>query len=150
MSPGDWGEIATAVVAAIAAIVGLFTYRADVLNKRADLLYRFFEDFYRSDTYKLIRRALDNPESSHAGALRHDVVTQADSELHEAFVDYLNFFEFQCNLVELNRIQRTDMVRMFDYYLTNLARRDWVQNYAEQEGFEALSRELRRRMVPRK
>ena len=144
---GDILELVGVIVAALLGILALFTYLRDVEHKRTDWLYRLFESFYKEPTYRRVRALLDGPGATQL----RDVLgksepecTPDDHQLIEGFCDYLNFFEFMCNLVEKRRMSPDDLNRLFDYYLNNLARQG-IGDYLSENGYEALARELGRR-----
>lgn len=87
--------ISTAVTAA-AALFAAFQYRRNVRTKRAEWLLSLFERFYERPTYRRIRAILDHgPHPSPEFArLESDVQNGNEAEDVEAFVNYLNFFEF--------------------------------------------------------
>jgi len=133
------------VVVSFSALVAVFSYLSDVTHKKTELLYRVFERFYESSNYKNTRRILDNPSSPEFARLRSDVEQDANSAEYEAYIDYMNFFEFLCVLVERRRLSRKDLDSLFDYYLSNLSRHEFVRVICDRDGFESLARELRRR-----
>jgi len=153
VSPAFWLQVAGLVVVAVSAGVALLNYRRDIFNRRTDWLYLVFEKFYESDRYKHMRRILDSPGSLAALSLQAIVEARQDHDDHEHFIDYLNFFEFLCALVDRGRMDRHDLLSLFDYYIGNLAGYGFVTDYARAEGFEALAREFQRRSAahaPRK
>jgi len=144
MAP-SWTDILQAVSVAGGVIGAVLTYRRDVGIKQTDWLYQLFEKFYEKPQYKVIRRILDNEQSPDFDRLREAIERLDDTQHHEEFVDFLNFFEFICNLVEDRRMKRADMNQLFDYYLKMMSKRDFVVAYTAAHGFEALHRELKRR-----
>lgn len=130
-------------VAVLGASIAMLTYRQDVRIKQTDWLYQLFEKFYEQPQYKTVRRILDNESSPEFSQLQESIERLDDTQNHEA--DFLNFFEFICNLVDDNRMRRADMNKLFNYYLDMLSKRDFIIDYAAFQGFEALHRELKRR-----
>lgn len=141
-----WTGVAGVMAAIVGGIIAIATYQRDVRIKQTDWLYQLFEKFYEKPQYKTVRRILDNEQSPDFARLRDAVERLDDTQHHEEFVDFLNFFEFICNLVEDKRMKRADMDQLFDYYLNMLSERDFVVTYAATQGFEALHRELKRRV----
>lgn len=163
-SDNVWVEAVGVAVAAIAAIVALRTYSRDVKHKQTHWLYELFEDFYKNDIYIGIRQTLtmgstDTKEmkinlQEAREALTSQHTPQEFIDIADDICDYLNFFEFVCNLVRTDRMKRQDMDSLFDYYLDNLAEHDFIMEYLSdsQHGFEALASELwtyHRDKVPR-
>lgn len=128
-----------------AAVTGILNYVRDTKNKETEWLLGLFERFYESDSYKNVRRTLDNPKSADFARLMDEITNDADSSRYESFVDYLNFFEFICGLVAGGRMKRADANALFDYYLENLSLHDPVLTLCRRDGFEALSKELTKR-----
>jgi hypothetical protein len=145
--PEAWIGLVGLVIASGGGIVAIATYLRDVRIKQTDWLYQLFEKFYEKPQYKSMRRILDNDQSPDFARLRSAIAQLEDTQVHEDFVDFLNFFEFICNLAESRRMSRSDMNRLFDYYLGMLSRRDFVISYCREQGFESLARELVRRHV---
>jgi hypothetical protein len=137
--------LVTAVVAVIGLIGGVLTYRRDVKTKQTEWLYRLFEKFYETGDYKVMRRLLDNPSSDQLAELEASIAAPGTSDQEEDLVDYLNFFEFICNLQQDGRMTRKDVDALFNYYLNCLAAQPMVTKYVSMNGFEALKQELDRR-----
>jgi hypothetical protein len=142
------------VVAGVSAFAALQTYDRDVKHKQTHWLYELFEDFYKNDIYIAIRQTLTMGSSNANGvkitlsdariALLTNPTPEEYIDLADDICDYLNFFEFVCNLVHAKRMDRPDVDRLFDYYLDNLAEQDFIIEYLAQDGnsFEALRAEL--------
>ncbi len=95
--------------------------------------------FFETAGYKRIRRLLDSNETDpELAQLRDAIATDANSELAEAFVDYLNFFEFVASLRKLGQLNVEEIAMLFDYYLRLLAKHDFVRSYIRTNGFEEL------------
>lgn len=127
-----------------------FWYKQDVDHKRTEWLYKLFVDFYDDETYVNTRQVLEYRQPKDIAKLT-EAVESADTppelaKLADDFCDYLNFFEFMCNLVETSRMPRGDLLRLFDYYLDNLASHPFACRYVfdTRHGFEALRRHLKR------
>lgn len=129
----------------IGGVVAILTYRRDVRHRQTDWLYQLFEKFYEKETYRRIRQAIDYQVEPDYSELQRQIAGQGGRDLEEQFSDYLNFFEFICNLERTGRMARRDLDNMFDYYLSTLAKRDFVVDYAKRNGFEGLYAEFKRR-----
>ena len=90
-----------------------------------------FEKFYESDHYKDIRSKIDST------TIQQDV--SGNSQLEEKLVDYLNFFEFIASLWKLKQLRRNEVLMLFDYYLKNINRLDFLKLYIRNYGFENLA-----------
>jgi hypothetical protein len=145
LSLSEWTSFVGAAIALVTMIVAVLNFMRETRNKETEWLYRLYEKFYESAAYKGTRRILDNPKSADFARLMAEVAQDADSSAYEAFVDYLNFFEFICNLVKRGRMKREDADALFDYYLKNLSLHDQIQALCKRDGFEALSGEIARR-----
>ena len=142
---GEWLQLTALLVTAIGGIFAIATYRRDVRHKRTDWLYQLFDKFYEKQTYQTIRKVLDYKLEPDYSELQRQIQEPGSKDLEEKFADYLNFFEFLCNLQRTGRMDRRDIDNMFDYYLTSLARMDWVYAYVSRNGFEALTAEFTQR-----
>jgi hypothetical protein len=146
MDAGNWIALCGVVLGAMGGLGAILTYRREVRTKQTDWLYQLFYKFYEQPTYQAIRKVLDYKIEPEYSALQRQIVEAGDEkDLEEKFSDYLNFFEFICNLERTKRMARRDIDNMFDYYLTSLARMDWVFAYVQRNGFEALTAEFSRR-----
>ena len=90
-----------------------------------------FEKFYESDHYKDIRSKIDST------TIQQDV--SGNSQLEEKLVDYLNFFEFIASLWKLKQLKKNEVLMLFDYYLKNINRLDFLKLYIRNYGFENLA-----------
>ncbi|HVZ98894.1 MAG TPA: hypothetical protein VG841_01120 [Caulobacterales bacterium] len=139
----------SAAIASLAAVGALRSYIQDVKHKQTHWLYELFRDFYENNTFIGVRRTLEygqNPELNELRkAIQCNPTPREGVEIADAFCNYLNFFEFMCNLVERRRLDRKDLERSFQFYLDNLASHRFVVEYIfeESNGFEALRKELR-------
>jgi hypothetical protein len=59
-------------------------------------------------------------------------------ELAEAFVDYLNFFEFVASLWKMRQLSKREIGMIFEYYLLNLKEHEFAMNFIRQNSFENL------------
>src|SRR5262249_48417553 len=149
LSVRDIIEIVGLALATLGGIVGVATYFRDVRQKQTDWLYQLFDKFYEKATYKRMRALLDcGPDgSADLHALARTLSSPDNSADEEAFVDYMNFFEFVVGLRDRRRMSRKDVEAMFDYYLNCLAKHCFARDYAANNGFEALDQELKRRHI---
>lgn len=138
------------IVGAVSAGMAIATYRRNVQNQQTAWLHQLFEKFYEKPTYRKVRALLDNRSAEAPAQIARLAAGGEDAQTglsEQDLVDYLNFFEFICDLEARKRLKRGDMDALFDYYLRNLAMLPDVAKYIEEEqhGFEALAREIRRR-----
>lgn len=138
-------ELGALVTASLTGSLAILAYRRDVRHKQTDWLYQLFTKFYEQPTYQAIRKVLDYKIEPEYSELQRQIAEPGVKDLEEKFSDYLNFFEFICNLQQTGRMDRRDINNMFDYYLTSLSRMDWATAYVNRNGFEALSAEFKRR-----
>ena len=127
----------------ISALVGgtlaIVTFWRAAKVRRAEWLSNLHAKFFESVAYKQIRRILDSNESDPEFAqLRASIGSDESSILVEAFVDYLNFFEFVASLRRLRQLRSEEISMMFDYYLRLLCKHDFVRDYIRKQGFEGL------------
>ena len=119
----------------ILSLIGIFiawtTFRQNTKLRRAEWLRSLFEKFYESDHYKDIRSKIDST------TIQHDV--SGNSLLEEKLVDYLNFFEFIASLWKLKQLKKNEVLMLFDYYLKNINRLDFLKLYISNYGFENLA-----------
>lgn len=134
----DWLGGAQFLVIAVGAIVGLATYNRDTKLRRAEWVYRLYQQFYESDRFKPIRRLIDYEPENEIKALREDIGRDAGTDLHEALVDYLNFFEFIAIQIKNKNLNRNEVLDMFDYYVRRLRDHDFLVSYIRSNGFENL------------
>ena len=140
------------LVAVVAALLALVTYRKNAKTKRAEWLSTLHGKFFESVNYKRIRSILDY-EQPELATLRECVSTGSYDELSELFVDYLNFFEFIASLWRLGQLDIEEVAILFEYYLNNLATHEFIVGFISTYGFNNLKDLLdslaRRRKVVR-
>lgn len=142
-----WKEVAQAisyVVGIVGAILAVTTYRSNSQRERARWAVQLYEKFFEGQLYKGIREALDREPSFDKQVLAR-IGNLAANEPTATFTDYLNFCELVSFLSETKQLSRSDVLKLFDYYLRCLTRHPEVLDYinAEDNGFEQLSRFLR-------
>lgn len=118
---------------------GVATYWRNARLKRAEWLYNLHSKFYESVTYKRIRHILDYEPPPEFDKLRNAVTSGGSDELVEAFVDYLNFFEFIASLSKLGQLTLTEIAMVFEYYVLRLRDHDFVVSFIKDKGFENLA-----------
>jgi hypothetical protein len=132
---------ASQLVAVVAAVVALVTYRKTARTKRAEWLASLHTKFFESTNYKRIRGILDY-QTPELATLRELVSSGEYNELAELFADYLNFFEFIASLWKLGQLDIGEVAMLFEYYLNNLATHKFITNFITTHGFENLNRLL--------
>jgi hypothetical protein len=65
------------------------------------------------------------------------------NEERTVFTDYLNFFEMVCFLVSEKELHDTQVLAIFQYYLSCLVKHESVTLYINTHGFEYLDRFLK-------
>jgi hypothetical protein len=120
-----------AVVAAAAAVWGIYVYFSNSRLRRAEWLASLYEKFYERPELKDIRETLDceAAESTEIDGLINDEPRE--------FTDYLNFFEFVAVLQKSRQLTPGEFENLFCYYLDCL-----VRKYIAAKGYEQLDRLL--------
>ena len=126
------------VVAAAAAVWGIYVYFSNSRLRRAEWLASLYEKFYERAELKEIREKLDCEQDS------ADIETLVSEEPGE-FTDYLNFFEFVAVLQKSGQLTTEQIEDLFRYYLNCLERSGAVRKYISAKGYEQLDRLLRER-----
>jgi uncharacterized protein YdiU (UPF0061 family) len=114
-----WKEAAQAAyyIAAIVAAAGaLLTYIQNSRRERAKWAVQLYEKFYETQRYQEMRDRLD------CKADCDEIRTLIEQE-PSAFTDYLNFFELVTFLAESKQVPKSDVLRLFQYYLGCLKKR---------------------------
>lgn len=137
-------DLVQAIVVCVGVVVTVATYRRNSKLQRAEWIYRLYTQFYEGDRFKPIRRVIDYEKKEELAQLEADLATDVDSDLHESFVDYLNFFEFICIQIKDGTVRRREVYDMFEYYLGRMNDYPFVVGYAEEFGYENLAAELTR------
>jgi hypothetical protein len=133
-------EIAYNVVTIGAVLAAYYTYRQNRRLEQSRWASTFYEKFYETGRYKVIRDKLDCP------ADLTEVNYLVDMESPE-FTDYLNFFEHVVIFTNSGQLKSDDVENSFRYYLDCLKKPDKVREYIEDEnkGYENLRKYLRSR-----
>ncbi len=133
----EWGktvmDIVVGVVTCVGIVAALWQYFNAQAVRRAEWLHKLFQEFYESDRYTAIRHKLDG-DLDQSKAVEEEL-THA---LGPQFDDYLNFFEFIAALQSLNQVNPNEVRTLFNYWLSQLAKRDWVVDYVSRYDFEKL------------
>lgn len=127
------------LVGLVTAIVALLTYRRDAKLRRAEWLYRLYQQFYENDRFDPIRRILDYRPEDEIQALAQDIEAEDGTTVHEAFVDYLNFFEFIAVQIKYGNLRDDEVFDMFEYYINGLNEHAFVLKYLSDYGYENLT-----------
>src|SRR5215211_2448124 len=90
-----------AVIAAAAAVWGIYVYFSNSRLRRAEWIASMYEKFYEQAEPKDIREALDCGGSNSAN------ISRFINEEPREFTDYLNFFECGCS----RKVAATDQTR---------------------------------------
>jgi len=144
-------RVAPQLVAVVAALLALATYRKNAKTKRAEWLSALHGKFFESTSYKRVRSILDY-EPPELATLRESVTNGDYNELAEQLVDYLNFFEFIASLWKLGQLDIEEVAMLFEYYLNNLATHKFITDFIATYGFDNLKQllasiESRRKVV---
>jgi uncharacterized protein YdiU (UPF0061 family) len=132
-------QLVSYLVAALAALGALLTYRSNSRRERAKWAIQVYEKFFESNAYKEMRNKLDCASDAAE-------VQQLVQQKPPAFTDYLNFFEMIAFIAETKQLSKRDALSLFQYYLQCLKRHSTVMNYVndKEKGFEKLSGFLRK------
>ena len=122
----------------LGGIIALVTFWRNAKLKRAEWLYQLHAKFYESPAYKRVRHMLDYQPDPEFADLREAVTQGGHDELAEAFVDYLNFFEFVASLWKMGQLNQREIAMIFEYYLLNLKKHEFVMEFITHNGFENL------------
>lgn len=134
-----WFDLILKVSALVGGALAILTFWRTAKVRRAEWLSNLHAKFFEGSAYKQIRRALDSSESdAELSQLRSSIAADSSSELVEAFVDYLNFFEFVASLRKLRQLKSKEISMLFDYYLRLLCKHEFVRDYIRKHGFEEL------------
>jgi hypothetical protein len=123
----------------VGGALAILTFWRTAMIRRAEWLSNLHAKFFEGPAYKQIRRTLDSNESDpELSQLRASIAADESSILIEAFVDYLNFFEFVASLRKLRQLNAKEISMLFDYYLRLLCKHGFVRDYIHKHGFEEL------------
>ncbi len=142
MTDNDWIALVGAIIAFLVAIAGLVEYSTTIRTRRAEWLYRLYQEFYVDPGKKAIRELLD---STNGRAAVEKMIAEVEDELDKdevnllvEFCDYLSFFEFMMYLKTNKALKTADLANMFDHYLRCLAKVKGIDSYLREKGFDLL------------
>lgn len=134
-----WIDLLVKLTTIVGVAVAALTFWRSVKVRRAEWLSNLHGKFFEAESYKRIRRVLDsNDTDTELLRLQQDIESDQTTELVEAFVDYLNFFEFVASLRKLRQLKTHEIAMLFDYYLRLLCRHAFARSYVRKNGFEEL------------
>jgi hypothetical protein len=140
MDVRDCAAVAQLIIVLIGTWIALGTYLRDSKLRRMEWIHRLYERFYENDRFKPIRRLLDHgPQDEIESELVTELKADEDIGRHEALVDYLNFFEFIAAQVMRKRLDESDVLDVFEYYLRGLRKHDFLAGYLRPNGFDHLA-----------
>ncbi|WP_417250370.1 hypothetical protein [Celeribacter sp.] len=135
----NFGMALGAAAGSVTALLALQTYHRDAKLRRAEWLYRLYQQFYENDRFDPIRRLLDYKPEDEIKQLARDIEAEDGTVVHEAFVDYLNFFEFIAVQLKYGNLKRDEVFDMFEYYINGLNEHEFVLKYLTDYGYENLT-----------
>jgi hypothetical protein len=142
ISPGTIKDIIIPVLALLGASLGgtitIYIYYRNSQLRRAEWLYSLFEKFYCQKQYSEIRQLLENYDPDRLKMFELNLPKHSERVLEEKLVDYLNFFEFIASLWLLKQLPIEEIRMMFDYYIRQLFKYEFIMDYLKREGFEGL------------
>jgi len=129
-------DSATIIVALVSAIVALSVYWKNAITRRVEFLYDLHTSFFVNETYKAVRKVLD--DSSEKAAARRAAFVRDEPE---QFTDFLNFFELVAYLEQRRNLSLKDVEALLGYYLTLFEQHSDVRSYVRnpKNGFEQLN-----------
>ncbi len=145
-----WAAVITAIGAIGGIIGGILTYKKSIKERRTEWLYRLFKDFYEDDQFKQIRAKLDSEnirilEDAIKKETNKKELTESEDKFLEAFVDYLNFFEFILYLQKTKALHEEEVKQLFAFYLNLLKNKSKIiceYILKPENGFELLGQYL--------
>ena len=136
-------NIIQALAVTFGGLFALWTYHKEAKRRRSEWIYRLYTQFYESDRFKAVRRLVDYAPQEEIERLTSDISEDEGSQMHEDFVDYLNFFEFIAIQKSYGNIKTFEILDMFEYYLKRLRDQGYIIAYIDKYGYEHLGRLLR-------
>lgn len=128
-----------ALIAAAAALWGIYVYFSNSRLRRAEWLRSLYEKFYERVELKRVREVLDCEGG------RSEAIDKLVSEEPPELSDYLNFFEFVAVLRKSRQLTEEEIEDLFHYYLDCLENCRAVRAYIAKKGYEQLDRLLQER-----
>jgi len=141
------------LAALLGAFVALVTYQRAQRARRVEWLWRLHQSFFVSTTHRRIRHVLDVATPARVEQLQRSVEGRGDDELAEAFVDFLNYFEFIGSLKHLGELREEEVDLLVGYYVSVLDKHDFVRSYISSYGFQrtaSLLSQRRKGALPRR
>jgi hypothetical protein len=134
------------LVSILAVFLAAITYWRNARTRRAEWLFSLYQKFFEEPHHKEMRWLLDyRPDPAYL-ELQRSVANDTPDRSAEPLVDYLNFFEFTARLWRSRQLKLKEVKGLFQYYLENLTKHDFIRKFIRTEGFEALD-ELLDKMV---
>jgi hypothetical protein len=124
------------VAAMLGAFVALVTYQRSQRARRVEWLWRLHQSFFVSTTHRRIRHLLDGAAPARVERLERALAGRGDDDLAEAFVDFLNYFEFIGALSHLRELRWSEVDLLVGYYLGVLDRHPFVRRFITAYGFK--------------
>ena len=128
-------------VAGVSFMLSAFAYYKNNRVKRGEWLKALHEKFFESDNYKETRKAIEYEELDSFLNINDKGEVQNRSN-EEKLVDYLNFFEFISVLQKRKHINQDEVKDLFGYFFKSIQSSAFLNRYAENYGFENLSKAL--------
>jgi hypothetical protein len=132
---GEQLAVGQTFVVLITALIGIRTFLRDSALKRAEWLERLHEKFYVRENYKYIRRVLDYASPDQFAAFKTAINSDTFTSEQEMLVDYLNFFHFIGAIWKRGQLNEREIKLLFSYYLSVLAKHDFLLDYMRREKF---------------
>lgn len=145
----NYAQAFTMLAAVAAGLFAIVRYARGERLRQTELVRDFYRMFFESDRYKKIRFILENPTAPEYARLEAQLAEGGvPGDLEEAFIDYLNFFEFVVGLMHRRMVMRRDVDWMFAFFLKRLFETGFTRDYILKWGFEELAAECRRPASP--
>lgn len=139
-----WFDLILKTFAVFGGMLAIASFWRTATVRRAEWLSNLHAKFFEGPAYKQIRRVLDSDDADpDLKRLRDEIAADKTSDLVEAFVDYLNFFELVGSLRKLRQLKASEVSMLFQYYLSLLCKHGFVRSYVRKQGFEQLDALLR-------
>jgi len=139
----DGIQVVFYLTAIIAAFYSARTYYRNSAQERAQWLFDLYQRFYESERHKRVRLLIESGKTEFAEK-------EEDAELLQELDDYLNFFEFISFLLAQKRLQRNEVMAMFDYPFRKMVGDNSIMRYLAhpEYGYEGLNELLKNLSYP--
>ena len=129
----------TLLITGVGGGLAVSGYLKNASTRRAEFLCDLHRAFFEGQTYKAVRRNLDDDSENADAKLR-----QLTRDQPEEFTDFLNFFELVAWLERQGNLSSGDVHALLGYYLDLLNRHEPIRAYIRNpsNGFEELHRLL--------